>query len=217
MKASRIALLAIGSVFALSAPAAALLTPAASAAPAPTPADPVQIAPAVSDLWDAADQAELSEQASDLKPGDYRQLVEFQRSAPVTIVVDIPSQLAGVYQQGQLVVVTTVSTGRKGHETPTGTFRVMGKEVEHYSNLYNSAPMPYMQRLTNDGVAIHAGKIPGVPASHGCVRMPLAMAKLLYGATRVGTEVTIVDGPAPPAALPTADLARGDAARSPVG
>jgi lipoprotein-anchoring transpeptidase ErfK/SrfK len=204
IKVSRTALLAIAAVFALSAPAAAPTAPAATAAPAPAPAG--QVALTVPDAWDAADRAELTEQGNNLKPGDYRQLVDFHPSAPVTVVVDIPSQLAGVYQQGQLVVITTVSTGKKGHATPIGTFRVMGKAVEHYSNLYNNAPMPYMQRLTNDGVALHAGKITGVPSSHGCVRLPLAMAKLLYGATRVGTEVTIVDAPAPAVEVETADL-----------
>jgi lipoprotein-anchoring transpeptidase ErfK/SrfK len=212
IKAARISVLAIAAVFALSAPAAAPTAPAATSAPAPAPVKPVPVAPTAPAQWDAADQAELTENASDLKPGDYRQLVDFQPSAPVTIVVDIPTQLAGVYQQGQLVVVTTVSTGKKGHETPTGTFRVMGKAVEHYSNLYNSAPMPYMQRLTNDGVSIHAGKIPGVPASHGCVRMPLAMAKLLYGQTKIGTEVTIIDSPAPAEKLEMAAGGRADPA-----
>lgn len=206
IKVTRTALLAIAAVFALSAPAAAPTAPTATTLPAPAAAEPPATTP---DAWDEADRAELSEQGSQLKPGDYRQLVDFQPSAPVSIVVDIPSQLAGVYQQGELVVVTTVSTGKKGHPTPIGTFRVMGKAVEHYSNLYNSAPMPYMQRLTNDGVAIHAGKITGKPASHGCVRMPLAMAKLLYGATKVGTEVTIIDGPPAPV-LETAELGRDE-------
>jgi lipoprotein-anchoring transpeptidase ErfK/SrfK len=163
---------------------------------------------AASAQWDADSQTELSTQGTTLRPGDYRQLVDFQPSVPVTVVVDIPSQLAGVYQQDHLVAVTTVSTGKPGHETPTGTFRVMGKAVDHHSNLYNNAAMPYMQRLTSDGVSIHAGKIPGTPASHGCVRMPLAMAKLLYGMTTVGTVVTIINDQTPPAELETAALAR---------
>jgi lipoprotein-anchoring transpeptidase ErfK/SrfK len=90
-------------------------------------------------------------------------------------------------------------------------------KVDHHSNLYNNAPMPYMQRLTNDGVSIHAGKITGVPSSHGCVRMPLGMAKLLYGATKIGTEVTVIDGPAPPVELETADLGRDNPASQPAG
>jgi lipoprotein-anchoring transpeptidase ErfK/SrfK len=215
VKVSRTALLAITAVFALSDPAAAPTAPAGTAAATAAPAK--QVAPTIPDEWDAADRAELTEPGNELKPGDYRQLVDFQPPAPVTVVVDIPSQLAGVYQLGQLVVVTTVSTGKKGHETPIGTFRVMGKEVDHHSNLYNDAPMPYMQRLTNDGVAIHAGKITGVPSSHGCVRMPLAMAKLLYRQTTVGTEVTIVDGPAPNADGETVDLARDNPAAPSVG
>ncbi|MDB5685754.1 MAG: hypothetical protein JWR77_343, partial [Rhizorhabdus sp.] len=70
---------------------------------------------------------------------------------------------------------------------------VLQKKVDHRSTIYDGAPMPFMQRLTWDGIALHAGKIPGYPASHGCVRLPLAFAKLLYGATRMGVEVTIQD------------------------
>jgi lipoprotein-anchoring transpeptidase ErfK/SrfK len=192
IKATRISLLAIAAVFALSAGAA-------------------------SAQWDLASQTELSDQGNKLRPGEYRQLVDFQPSAPVTVVVDVPNQLAGVYQLDHLVAITTVSTGKPGHETPIGTFHVVDKAVEHHSNLYNNASMPYMQRLTSDGVAIHAGKIPGTPASHGCIRMPLGMAKLLFGATKVGTEVTVIDGPAPAEELQTAGLGRDGHASSPAG
>jgi lipoprotein-anchoring transpeptidase ErfK/SrfK len=217
IKVTRISFLAIAAVFALSAPAAAPPAPAATTAPAPAPVTLVPVALSTPAQWDLASQTELSDQGNSLRPGDYRQLAEFQPSAPVTVVVDIPSQLAGVYQQNQLVVITTVSTGKPGHETPVGTFRVTGKAVDHHSNLYNNAPMPYMQRLTNDGVSIHAGKITGVPSSHGCVRMPLGMAKLLYGATKIGTEVTIIDRPAPPVGIETAGLGRDSRVSSPAG
>ena len=217
IKVSRLALLSIAAVFALSAPAAAPSGPAANTAPAPAPAKPLRVVLATPAQWNLAGQTDLSDEGKNLLPGDYRQLAEFQASAPVAVLVDIPSQLAGVYQQNQLVAITTVSTGKPGHETPTGTFRVIGKEVDHHSNLYNNAPMPYMQRLTNDGVSIHAGKITGVPSSHGCVRMPLGMAKLLYSATKVGTEVTVIDGPAPPSDIETAGLSQGKSASSPAG
>jgi hypothetical protein len=91
-----------------------------------------------------------------------------------------------------------VSTGKKGHETPTGVFTILEKHEEHYSNLYNNAPMPYMQRLTRDGVALHAGKIPGYPASHGCVRLPYSFSQLLFSATNKGVTVVIAnDTPTP--------------------
>lgn len=111
---------------------------------------------------------------------------------PVRVVVNIAEQRAYVYRGDALVAATTVSTGKDGKETPSGTFTVLQKEIDHRSNKYNSAPMPFMQRLTWDGVAIHAGRNPGYAASHGCVRVPLAFAKKLYGVTSVGTEVTVI-------------------------
>lgn len=111
---------------------------------------------------------------------------------PVRIVVNIAEQRAYVYRGDALVAATAVSTGRDGKETPSGSFTVLQKEIDHRSNKYDSAPMPFMQRLTWDGVAIHAGRNPGYVASHGCVRVPLAFAKKLYGVTAVGTEVTVI-------------------------
>ena len=138
---------------------------------------------------------------------------------PVRIVVNIAEQRAYVYRGSALVAATTVSTGRDGKDTPSGNFTVLQKQVDHRSTLYNSAPMPFMQRLTWDGVAIHAGMNPGFPASHGCVRVPLAFAKKLYGITTVGTQVTVIgaDGqidatPAP--AAPDAEAVETAAANS---
>ena len=133
----------------------------------------------------------------------------------VRIVVNIAEQRAYVYRGEALVAATTVSTGKDGKETPSGTFTILQKNIDHRSNLYNSAPMPFMQRLTWDGVAIHAGRNPGFPASHGCIRVPLAFAKKLYGITNVGTEVTVIgaDGeiaPTPPA--PDAEVSETAAA-----
>jgi hypothetical protein len=93
---------------------------------------------------------------------------------------------------------SSVSTGKQGHETPTGVFTILQKNADHHSNLYNNAPMPFMQRLTWDGVALHAGKIPGYPASHGCVRLPYEFSKLLFDATTMGVTVVIAnDTPTP--------------------
>ena len=111
---------------------------------------------------------------------------------PVRVVVNIAEQRAYVYRGDALVAATAVSTGKDGKETPSGSFTILQKEIDHHSNKYNNAAMPFMQRLTWDGVAIHAGKNPGFPASHGCVRVPLAFAKKLYGITTVGTEVTVI-------------------------
>jgi hypothetical protein len=111
----------------------------------------------------------------------------------IEIVVSIPLQQMFVYRGGKLIAASAVSTGREGHETPVGEFTILQKDVNHHSNRYDDAPMPYMERITWDGVAIHGGMDPGYPASHGCVRVPLAFAKKLYGITRLGAHVSIVD------------------------
>ncbi|HEX9953613.1 MAG TPA: L,D-transpeptidase family protein [Allosphingosinicella sp.] len=128
----------------------------------------------------------------DLKPGEFVWRPERASAGAVEVVVSIPLQRAYIYRGGTLIGITTVSTGRKGHRTPTGTFAILEKRQKHFSNLYNNAPMPFMQRLTWDGIALHAGHIPGHPASHGCVRLPLAFAKHLFGATQRGASVHII-------------------------
>jgi len=109
----------------------------------------------------------------------------------VRVVISLLQQKAYVFRGGELFGTSPVSTGRRGHETPTGTFRILQKRVEHYSNLYDNAPMPYMQRLTHSGIALHGGHLPGYPASHGCIRFPHGFAKKLYGITNFATTVTI--------------------------
>ena len=117
-------------------------------------------------------------------------------SEPVSIVISIPDQKAYVYRGDRLVAASSVSTGKDGKETPTGTFPILQKEEVHHSNLYDSAPMPFMQRLTWDGVAIHAGRNPGFPASHGCIRVPTAFARKLFEVTTTGTPVLVTDASA---------------------
>src|SRR5690606_30933068 len=105
-----------------------------------------------------------------LQAGEYLWMPEMAPTGPVVLVISLPEQLLHVYRNGVRIGVSTVSTGKAGHETPTGVFSILQKRKEHYSNLYNNAPMPFMQRLTWDGIALHAGNLPGYPASHGCVR-----------------------------------------------
>ena len=112
---------------------------------------------------------------------------------PVTVVVSIPQQRAFVYRGDTLVAATSVSTGKDGNETPTGVYPILQKNEKHFSNLYNAAPMPFMQRLTWDGIALHAGKNPGFPDSHGCVRLPAEFAKRLFEVTDLGTTVVVTD------------------------
>lgn len=138
---------------------------------------------------------------SALKPGEYAWHPEFSPKGPIVLIVSLPEQLAYVYRNGVIIGASTVSTGKKGHETPTGVFTILQKHEDHYSNLYNNAPMPYMQRLTWSGVALHAGRLPGYPASHGCVRMPYEFARLLFGETKTGLTVVVSDEKAFPSAV----------------
>ncbi len=131
-----------------------------------------------------------------LLPGEYLWTPELAPVGPVLVLVSLPEQRAYVYRNGVRIGVATASTGKPGHDTPTGVFSILQKKREHYSNLYDDAPMPYMQRLTWGGIALHAGRIPGYPASHGCVRLPDAFAEKLYDVTTRGMTVVISDDPA---------------------
>ena len=136
--------------------------------------------------------AQLKSQLESLKPGQFLWYPQVSPVGPVTVVVSLTEQRAYVYRNGIAIGVSTVSSGKPGRETPTGVFSILQKKVEHKSSLYNSAPMPYMERLTWDGIALHAGHLPGYPASHGCVRLPLAFAKKLYEVTGFSSTTVIV-------------------------
>ena len=142
----------------------------------------------------AATTAEPLVEAVALKAGEYRLAgLADGVSDAVSVLVSIADQRAYVYRGDRLVAVSTVSTGMDGHDTPTGEFTILQKNATHRSNIYDGAPMPYMQRLTWDGIALHAGKIPGHRASHGCVRLPLAFAKQLFKVTQMGASVRVTD------------------------
>ncbi|HEX8415694.1 MAG TPA: L,D-transpeptidase family protein, partial [Sphingomicrobium sp.] len=131
-----------------------------------------------------------------LKPGQFVWYPIYQRASTggaVSIVISLPQQRAFIYRNGQLLGISTVSTGSAGRETPVGEFTILQKKTFHRSNLYSNAPMPYMQRLTWDGIALHAGHLPGYPASHGCIRFPKAFARQLYDLTQMGGQVSVVD------------------------
>ncbi len=128
-----------------------------------------------------------------LKPGEFIWRPEISPRGSVVIVVSLPEQLVHVYRNGVTIGVSTCSTGKPGSRTPTGVFTILQKRVEHYSSTYNNAPMPNMQRLTWRGVALHAGNLPGYPASHGCIRLPVKFSELLFSMTGIGTSVIIAD------------------------
>jgi len=118
---------------------------------------------------------------------------------PLIIAVSIDQQKVRIYDANGLFAESPVSTGMKGHSTPMGVFSVIQKNKMHRSNIYSGAPMPYMQRITWSGVAMHAGVLPGYPASHGCIRMPMAFAVKMWNWTRMGARVIITPGQITPA------------------
>ena len=140
-----------------------------------------------------ADAEALVEAAAALPPGKYLWQDDVT-AGPVSVLISIPDQKAYVYRGEQLVAVSTVSTGKEGNDTPVGSFTILQKKAMHHSNLYDDAPMPFMQRLTWGGVALHAGRVPGYPASHGCIRLPREFARKLYGITRFGSTIVVVAG-----------------------
>ncbi len=126
-----------------------------------------------------------------------------QRAAgePVMAIVSLHSQRITVYDANGWILRAPVSSGQKGRETPAGIFSVIQKEAEHYSNLYDDAYMPHMQRITWSGIALHGGALPGYPASHGCVRMPFDFAARLFEATRMGLRVIVAPGDVEPVTI----------------
>ena len=118
---------------------------------------------------------------------------------PLIIAISIQKQNLKIYDAKGFFAETPISTGMAGHPTPMGVFSVIQKHKLHHSNIYSSAPMPYMQRITWSGVAMHAGVLPGYPASHGCIRMPMAFAVKMWGWTRMGARVVVTPGEMTPA------------------
>jgi len=128
-------------------------------------------------------------------------------AGPLSVVISINQQRLTVYANGQPFAHSPVSTGVPGHPTPQGVFSVIQKNLHHRSNIYSDAPMPYMQRITWSGVAMHEGKLPGYPASHGCIRLPREFAQRLWGMTRVGARVIITQDEVSPADISHTRLA----------
>jgi lipoprotein-anchoring transpeptidase ErfK/SrfK len=126
-----------------------------------------------------------------MKPGDFRWAANVPAEGETRVIIDLLTQLFFVYRGDQLVGVATISSGKKGDETPLGFWSVMLKKKKGYSRKYDNAPMPFMQMYDEKGIAFHAGPNPGYPASHGCVRLPLKFAEKVFGLTQVGTKVII--------------------------
>src|SRR6202522_898675 len=153
-------------------------------------------APALADsvpFWGAKTSVPIDTPINQLKKGEFLWMGEAVTTGPVVMVVSITEQRGYVYRNGILIGATTVSTGRPGHLTPTGVFTVLQKQKEHRSTIYDGAPMPYMERLTWGGVALHAGGLPGYPESHGCIHLPTEFAKDLFDVSPPGMTVVIAD------------------------
>ena len=166
---------------------AALLVCAISLTPAAAAAQAV----------DRGDRAIL-DVARSLKPGQYVWDAAMNADGPALVIVNLETQKLVLFRNGVPVGASTVSSGAPGHETPTGVFTILQKNKNHRSSTYNNAPMPNMQRLTWKGIALHAGNLPGYPASHGCVRLPLKFSALLFKSTTLGMTVVITSMPAVP-------------------
>ncbi len=153
--------------------------------------------------WGAKQSSPVDTPSMQLKPGDWiwGSGDSFKGRGPMAVVVSLTEQRAYAYRNGILIGVSTVSSGKAGYKTPTGVFTILQKERDHHSNLYRSAPMPYQQRLTWDGIALHAGGLPGYPESHGCVHLPTEFARRLFEATNMGMTVVVSEEGAQPASV----------------
>jgi hypothetical protein len=168
-------------------------------------------------LLAAGSLSDAAEARNRNRDADNNQAVESTLSGrPVVAVVSIKDQRISVYDAKGEVMHAGVSTGQTDYETPVGVYSILQKQEEHYSNIYDDASMPFMQRITWSGIALHAGALPGYPASHGCVRMPYNFASRLFPLTRLGMRVVVahddvapsdVSHPLLPKPVPAGDVA----------
>ena len=125
-------------------------------------------------------------------------IADIESGQPITIVISLGSQKVDIYRSASLVASSQVSSGKPGYATPAGVYSILEKQKWHESNIYSGAPMPWMQRITWSGMALHGGVVPGYPASHGCVRLYPSFASKLFKITNVGANVVIArDRPSP--------------------
>jgi L,D-transpeptidase catalytic domain len=144
-------------------------------------------------FWGATEPMPFDTPPAQLKKGEFTWAPQVAPEGPILVLVSLDEQRAYTYRNNVLIGAAMVSTGKPGHETPTGVFTTILKDKDHHSSKYNNAPMPYTQKITNDGVALHAGGIPGYPESHGCVHLPSEYARLLFEAAPKGMTVVITN------------------------
>jgi hypothetical protein len=160
-----------------------------------TPASALETIEAKMQASDAASQARVDRLEvfgpKRIRPGQYLWRDVPDAAGPERVVISLSDQMTYLYRGDTLVAVAATSTGIEGRDTPTGIFSVLDKKPFYRSKKYDNAPMPWMQRIDQYGVALHGGYNPGYPASHGCIRLPVAFAKKLYTVTGIGTPVFI--------------------------
>lgn len=144
-------------------------------------------------FWGAPASSPAGTPPAALQPGEWVWQPQVAPDGPIVVMVALDEQRTYVYRNGLLVGYASASTGKPGHGTPTGVFHTLQKDANHRSSTYNNAPMPFQQRLTWDGVALHAGGLPGYPSSHGCVHLPSAFAKVLFDASPMGMTVVVAN------------------------
>jgi len=144
-------------------------------------------------FWGAKTSSSADTLPADLKPGEWIWDSRIAASGPIVVVASLAEERAYVYRNGVIIGVSTTSSGKEGYNTPTGVFTILQKNKDHRSNIYNNAAMPYMQRLTWGGVALHAGGLPGYPSSHGCIHLPSEFARLLFEVSPMGMTVVVSD------------------------
>ena len=186
--------------FWIMASASAALLGGCASVPEPRPAAPVIVAAPKqypNYRWTTGLAPKAHEEATALfgplalRPGDSRWAQTIPTTGEARVIIDLKTQLLYVYRAEQLVGVSTISSGKKGKETQLGNWAVLSKKRDGFSRKYDNAPMPFMQMYDAKGLAFHGGKLPGYPASHGCVRLPIKFAERLFPMTKIGTKVII--------------------------
>lgn len=169
------------------------------AAPAPVPAADLITAPSAATIHRPASGGvgtpALLAVHRWLRPGEYVWDDDGVPAGRLTVVVDLRARTLSAYRAGIEIGRSFITHGADNKPTPTGTFPILEKDADHYSNLYDNAPMPWMLRLTRDGIAIHGADIADDAATRGCVGLPAEFAEMLFQAARLGDRVIVVSGP----------------------
>lgn len=196
LMAAFVGLLIVGAALALEEPeprAQALAPQSAQAAAAPVPA-PTPPPPSPKPVDEAFVIKRILPITGPIRYGEWHWDEAGIAPGPIVITVDLDARVLSVFRGGHEIGATAVLLGTQEKPTPLGVFPIKWKKADHYSSIYDGAPMPYTQRLTDDGIAIHGSNVERGYASHGCVGVPKPFAKKLFGITTLGDRVFITRG-----------------------